>query len=437
MGTRIRLAIAAALSLNVSVLAVAQNVPSFPNEEETEEYYKNLDKEFADQDKALSAWKTEKQGIFTVHSPPVGNTKVISFQGDVDRETAKNAEGLTRLMAVAEAACPGFSKKEIVKKKFGAGGTISTETDKNYCLLESSRSAKAFVKNGAPAITFDESPLVVVLLLRPKTDNNPASNNVSMGKLAKRILQKLAPAIYLRGTAQSSEVMANAAVNNLPGNKSNDIAVPQSPSTSLKAAMDAIPRANRPIGMAMKEGEWDSYKMMVEYTNMVLFPSGVAIPATCRNWNPQKPVGPAMGCGITRYTLSNGRVTFSGDKEPADLSDFSGFMPGKSILINVGNIGGGGASTYGGSINQVSGGELKMTLSGDISSGDWVSNSIQGGNYSGYAGSNAAGVTGKYYLDGYLIAVQDRNGQISIGFIGQKTEGRDIYTYMNGEQYWK
>jgi hypothetical protein len=152
---------------------------------------------------------------------------------------------------------------------------------------------------------------------------------------------------------------------------------------------------------------------------------------------PAKPVGPNMGCGITRYTLSNGRVKFTGDKDPADLADFNGFAPGKSVSINVGNVGGGGASTYGGSISQVSGGELKMTLSGDISSGDWVSNSIQGGNYSGYAGSNTAGVTGKYYLDGYLIAVQDRNGQISIGFIGQKTEGTDIYTFMNGEQYWK
>ncbi len=428
-----------AACLNLPVIAVAQENTKTQAEIDGERNLTLAKKQYK-RDKELAKWKTETQGVFTVHSPPTGNSKIISFIGDVDFNTPKNQEALNRLSFLAEKACPGFNNQKF--EPFLSGGSKSLETKDAYCSINTARSTKAFVQNGKPMVTYAQSPFIVVLLLESNSDPKASDKDLHLIGMAGQIESQLTPFIGLDGTPQRphyksydiSELSDNSSDSNAP----NDTASSKLTSpASLKAAMDAIPRANRPIGMAMKEGEWDSYNMMVEYTAMVLFPGGVAIPATCRNWNPQKPPGPNMGCGITRYTLTNGRVTFSGDKEPADLSDFKGFTAGKSVSINIGNVSGGGASTFGGSISQVSGGELVMTPAGEISSGDWVANSIQGGNYSGYAGSNSKGITGKYYLDGFIIAVQDKVGGISMGFIGEKIEASDRYIYLNGEQFWK
>jgi hypothetical protein len=388
------------------------------------------------QNAALAKWKTEKQGIFTVYSPPVGDTKIIVFQGDTDIKSPRNVEAMNRMAAVAESACPGFNAQKVEPDAVGAGARMTHDVEKNYCSFQSSRSMRIVERDGQRGFTFASSPYVFVLLLKPASDARVADRDLNMIVLSGGLMRKLTPAYDSDGTLLRKENNSQEGLAAETDQTVQSASASFSP-TSLKAAMDAIPRANRPIGMAMREGEWDSYNMQVEYTNMVLFPGGVAITAACRNWNPQQSPKNITGCGTSSYTLSNGKVRFPGKSEAADLTDFTGFTAGKSVSIDVGNVSGGGASTYGASISQVSGGELLMTPSGDISSGDWVSNSISGSNYSGYAGNSTKGVTGKYYLDGFLIAVQDRNGQISIGFIGQKHESSDVYTYLNGEQFWK
>jgi hypothetical protein len=402
---------------------------NIPTEEEVAQEMKV---HFAKQDAGMAKWKAEKQGDFSVLSPLVGDTKMIIYEGDADEQSARNKEAYYRLTSVADAACPGLSKQTPVKNGIALGGVMKLESDKNICQFSISRSVQFISVNGEIGGSAANSPVVAVLLLKPKSEIESSVAGLQMTALATRKLMLLTPLLDLNGNKIAPPEKYKAEESN---QTTTSLSSPAP--TSLKAAMDAIPRANRPIGMSMRKGEWDSFNAITEYINMVLFPGGVAIPATCRDWNPQQSPRANTGCETTSYTLSNGKVRFPGDDEAADLSDFRGFAAGKSVSIKVGNVGGAGIASYGGGINQVSGGELLMTPSGAISSGDWVSNSISGSNFSGYAGSSTKGVTGKYYLDGFLIAVQDANGQISIGFIGQKYEANDVYTYLNGELFWK
>jgi hypothetical protein len=394
---------------------------------------------FAKQDAVFAKWKSSNEGTFTLYSPPTGDTKIIVYQGEAGETSQKNDEAFDRLGTVANTACPGLLSQPVDKRGLYDGGTMSLETDKNLCELSMTRSVQIYVKDGQPAFSTANSPMVLVLLLKPKTQCESNDPELKMSALAMRKLIQLTPPLK----ADGSLIIANSgAASNSPNGPWQASAGSTSPApTSLKAAMDAIPRANRPIGMAMRKGEWDSYSRSIEYTNMVLFPGSVAIPADCKGWNPQAPAKNVTGCDITTYSLANGKVRFPGVDEAVDLTDFVGYAPGKPVSIKVGNAGSGSSGSsfegLGGSVIQVSRGELLMTPAGDISSGSWVSNSIKSNYY--YQGNTYAeypGVTGKYYLDGFLIAVQDNQGQISIGFIGQKNEEDDEFIFMNGELFW-
>jgi hypothetical protein len=408
------------------VFSMQSNVPT------EEEVAQEMKVHFAKQDAELAKWKAEKQGDFRILSSRVGDAKMIIYEGDADERSTRNVEAINRLVTVADTACPGLSNQPIATSGLMVGATKTLETEKNLCQLAMSRSVQLVSVNGQIKRSAQNSPLVIVLLLKPKTQIEATDNALQMTALARRKLMLLTPLLDLNGNKWIPGAVATEATN-------QNITYSSSPlPKSLKAAMDTIPLANRPIGMVLSEGEWNSFTSTFEFTNMVLFPGGVAISADCRNWNPQQSPKNITGCEISSYTVTNGMVRFSGDKDDvARLSSFKGFVAGKSVSINVRNVGGVGIASYDGGISQVSRGELVMTPSGEISSGNWVSSSFQGSGYGVDTNSNKPGVTGKYYLDGFLIAVQDRNGQISIGFIGQKHESSDVYTYLNGEQFWK
>jgi hypothetical protein len=207
------------------------------------------------------------------------------------------------------------------------------------------------------------------------------------------------------------------------------------PPKTLKAAMDAIPDANRPIGMASVEGEWDSYNATITFDNYMLFPGGYAINSECAGWNAMKPPSAQPKCSTVRYTkLGPNSVRIGGENSDLDL--FQPFRAGEMVNYDYGNIGGGGASTYGGGTSQISGSGLKLTPSGKVTVSNWTGTTVSGSNFTGYS-SNRGGISGTYYLDGYMIAIQDQSGTISIGFIAKKDEGRDRYLYLNGELFWK
>jgi hypothetical protein len=237
-----------------------------------------------------------------------------------------------------------------------------------------------------------------------------------------------------KASASAADAPANVAQPTAPvatGRTATGRAATPATATSLKTSVDGIPAAHRPIGMASVEGEFDSYNATITFDNYLLFPGGYAINSTCKNWNPMQSPAQQKGCSVVRYTQAGaGQVRIGGETSPTNL--FEPFATGERVSYDYGNVSGRGGSGY----SQTSGSGLQLTRAGQITLSDWSGTSLGGGNYSGYAG-NQGGISGSYYLDGYIIAIEDNQGNVSAGFIAKKNEGRDHYLYLNGELFWE
>jgi hypothetical protein len=204
----------------------------------------------------------------------------------------------------------------------------------------------------------------------------------------------------------------------------------RSADTLLKAAIDAVPLANRPIGTAFRSA-WDSVSMSMAYTPWVLFQNGIAADADCPHWNPRG-ARPGTGCETTSWRrVGPDKIQFGGDDDPISAGGFYGFTPGQRMTANMSRTGGGGVS----GANTVNGGTLRLTASGTIAVGRWNGVALSGSNYSGYSG-NGGTIRGRYFLSGFLIAIQDEGGRTSLGFIAGKRETGGNYLFLNGKQYW-
>ncbi len=200
---------------------------------------------------------------------------------------------------------------------------------------------------------------------------------------------------------------------------------------ALVAAITAIPVANRPIGMAYRS-EWNSVAMSMGYTPYMLFGGGIAAEADCPNWNP-KGARPGAGCDTTSWRrVGADKIHFGDDDDPTKTGGFNGYKPGQRIAANMSRQGGGGVS----GASNVHSGTLRLTSSGQIDVGSYNGVSVGGGNYSGYSG-NSGSVRGSYYLNGYIIAIRDQQGRVSVAFFGGKRESGGNYLFLNGEMFWE
>jgi hypothetical protein len=201
---------------------------------------------------------------------------------------------------------------------------------------------------------------------------------------------------------------------------------------SLQAAIDRIPKDRRPIGLVYSEGPWDSYKMQVTFVPHLLFPNGIAISPDCTSWDPAKPIAKqsAMGCSYDRYTLEGRTAYFSGDHESID--DYQGFKKGERLSINFSTVGGLANNGLNAGSNATWGGALTMTPQGKIQVASWSGATVSGAGFGAYGGSQKQGISGDYYLDGYLIGVQDARGAVGVTFIWQQN---GQYVFLNGQQY--
>lgn len=216
---------------------------------------------------------------------------------------------------------------------------------------------------------------------------------------------------------------------------------------ALQAAMASIPAANRPIDMVLIS-EWDSVAMSMAYKPRIIFANGYAVD-DCAGWDMAK-IAPtpsalkAIGsdCLVERWKKIGSDYVFQdndGDwSEPSTSgTEIKGFRNGQRVDVDKSYVGGGGQLQLipgGSSFSHANSGTLNLTTAGAVTIGNWFSNSIYTRNVQ-TTGSNAKSVVGRYYLDGYLIAVQAADGSISFGTIGQKQEDK-LYIYMNGELYW-
>jgi hypothetical protein len=238
-----------------------------------------------------------------------------------------------------------------------------------------------------------------------------------------------------------------AALFSLVANEALCQPAPPAQSAALKAIIERIPRANRPIDMAYRS-EWDSVSMSMSFVPWVLFSGGIAVEADCKTWNYNftPALGTtskaAIGCPYAQWRKVGDSIKFDSD-DPVDHGDanspsrFAGFAPGQRIAISMHRQSGGSVSGgFNSSTSVVSSGELKMSMTGQISVGSWTGVSTQGSNFGAYSNGSRA-VRGTYYLDGFLIAIQDEAGRPSLGFIARKTEGRDRFMIVSGDLYWE
>ncbi len=214
---------------------------------------------------------------------------------------------------------------------------------------------------------------------------------------------------------------------------------------ALRAAMASIPAANRPIDMVLVS-EWNSVSMGMTYNPRIIFANGYAVDE-CDGWDLSK-VAPtpsalkAIGsdCSVARWKKTGRNYVFQnkdGDwSEPGESGYIKGFQLGARINIDFGYVSSYSNTSSISSSISLSGGGLKLTSDGAVGIGNWssVSNrSIWGG---GSASGQSPGIEGRYLLEGYVIAIQAKDGSIFFGTIGQKQEDK-LYIYLNGEMYWK
>jgi hypothetical protein len=213
---------------------------------------------------------------------------------------------------------------------------------------------------------------------------------------------------------------------------------PPSPSgrTSLSATIAAIPVAHRPIGMAFMF-KWDPVAMSMGFSPYMLFRGNVAIDADCA-WNPSLPPTESARKNKCDLTLWRGTLpdrVYVGTDSNEESGGFRGFSAGERVTVNMSREGGGSVGGAFGGTSVLSGGELRMDGAGRIAIGSWTGTSTNGDSFSAYS-SNSGGIDGEYYLDGYVLAIRDASGQITVGTVARKQEGRDSYMFVNGKQYW-
>jgi hypothetical protein len=371
---------------------------------------------------SATGWRLQSSnamGDTIVHgSGAVVNALAVPTQKDISDEQA------ARTVARTLKECPGIATAPARKTANGRGIALVAPVGAGQCVV----------------VTGHGNGKVAMALGLQKT-----SEDIELVKLAEFMaFNRLdarttgqaggAPALPAPPTGQT------ALGTNKSGNTKSGSIVPVPQPASLKAAINRIPPANRPIDMAYRS-EWDSVSMSMSYVPWVLFADNIAVEADCDTWNysytPSRATisKNAIGCDVATWRKVGGSIKFD-DDDPVDHGGFGRFAPGERISIAMRRQGGGSVSGGFASTSVISSGDLRMTPAGQIAIGSWSGVTTSGSNFTAY-GSGNRGVQGTYYLDGFLMAVQDAAGRISIGFISRRTEGRDTYMIVNGKLYWK
>ncbi len=219
----------------------------------------------------------------------------------------------------------------------------------------------------------------------------------------------------------------------------------------LKKAVAEVPAANRPVTAVSKATQgFSGWPPMPTYTvgARLLFANGIA--TDCSDWDPgryaptQASVGTLESCDVMAWRRQDGAVQLQSSDGSWSGSDIAeGIFPfklGERLDIAFGNISATGFNFGPGSIatSQISGSDLRMTIDGQIAGGNWSTTNISGANVTGYSANEDKPNIGYYYIDGYVIAIMDADGNIRRGFIGGVggDKGKRIgHIYLNGTQY--
>ena len=232
----------------------------------------------------------------------------------------------------------------------------------------------------------------------------------------------------------------------------NDAATPQpqpnpiaiDPS-NLPSALEAVPPEHRPIAVVSRSSTSFMGGMPIpSFSQWMVFANGYA--TDCYEWDPATtaptPSTLPSECEVVSWRKAGNLYQFQDDdgtwEEPEDYGVLLDFQPGETINVDLVRKSGAGSPEVNGiSVGSISSGVLQMTPDSTITLGNWTSVVVSGSNVGGGSTRSEGPVTGRYYLDGYLIAIAGEDGIIRRGFIAGDRESSGFYIYLNGDLYWE
>ncbi len=363
---------------------------------------------------ASPPWTKSLDGNVTRYTHFTNGAVVMVGSGPADRDYATVARNLDR-----PEGCAGLSAAASVPILAGRGRLQSTTSGAIRCALVTGTSS-----TGATV-------LVIVM-----EQTIAGANGRAFG---------LARFSDLMGTAPAPQATTRTAPAQSSTATGSD--------ASLRAALTSVPAANRPVVMVLRqESSFSGGFSYSIYKPWMLFANGYATDSSCYDWDPRHlaPTPDSLGraqskCDILRWRKIGNRYSYlakGGWETDAENQQMYPFAAGTRLDKNLENVSGaGGGAPIPGmiSVNTVYSGQLRLSKSGIMQSGWSSSVGISGGNVGGGASGQGVDYAGRYYLDGFLVAVAGPTGQIKIGFIGganDEGEPRFHRIYLNGDQYW-
>lgn len=261
------------------------------------------------------------------------------------------------------------------------------------------------------------------------------------GALGARTLQGSRMAGYVvppasAATATLSRTQASASLARATGAAPDDAA--------LKAALAKVPTQSRPVDVVMRGGSRiDGTILNTWYEPMLILPNGLA--TYCPKWDPLRVAATVnafaqvgLQCELLPWRRSGAAYQIKGsdgvwgDPEPGVRN--KGAKPGRRMALTLMSTEAmstlGFAGTRG--VAVITEGSLAMTADGAIQMGSeqftWRYR------HTDYASDGP--LIGRYYLDGFLIAIGDDQGQTSVTSFIDLTDGEETYVYLGDTFYF-
>jgi hypothetical protein len=213
---------------------------------------------------------------------------------------------------------------------------------------------------------------------------------------------------------------------------------------ALAAAVAAIPISRRPIGIIQRNSSrMVGNQLLSIKLGWMMFANGYA--SNCWDWDPRKtdptPSGLApylKDCSIARWTRKGASIfvtdidadnanSEADEYESSEIAEIKPFTKGQRVSLSLESGSALSFSTY----TDVTSNIINLNKDGEANFSKDRKNWTYGDNINSSSNDYA-----RYYLDGYILAIQSPDGSIKIMYLGLLPQAGKIYGYLNGELHW-
>ena len=376
----------------------------------------------AAQDATPNGWSRQQRpnGV-TVYSHPSKNAVIVKTEASLSTDVGQLAEGVRR---TSQSSCPALRGARAASVLDGRARQLRSTLNGRVCsIVYGTATSAQLVLFSAEQVTSGlNAEGASLTILAARMESVPANASGAPLSTPPRTSPPIAPPTV----AQTPIATART-----PGDE-----------TALRNALAKVPRANRPSFFV------DRWSNEMIGTNLIranhlwmAFENGYA--TNCVGWNPATtaPIPATLearvGCNIARWQKradgSYRILDADGEKEdPITPSQWRAFSSGQRLDVNFDNWNARGGATGGVMpYTDITIRELVMRRDGTFGSAEQ--------NESWWRGEHreqSAGVTGRYLVDGYLIAVQQPDGIVTLHFgCYQLVNGTLRLIAFDGRQY--